>query len=143
MVREYLSITSCIQPTNCGCVPFHPTIDSKAFILSTLATPMPSHDIPREFMPSLREISLCHNESARFIRCFPSIKLTLDPLGCALCTSFWLLHPLFKLAFSSGVSPLVVCLYVSYLPSFGRFSICPIPSIRRKLGYVGLCGTSS
>ena len=47
-VWEYLSISDCIQLPDCGCSPFHPTIGSKAFILSTLDTPVPSHDITRE-----------------------------------------------------------------------------------------------
>jgi hypothetical protein len=36
-------------------VPFHPTIGSEEFTLSTLATPVPSHDITRESMPFLRD----------------------------------------------------------------------------------------
>jgi hypothetical protein len=40
--------TRCIQPTNCGCSPFHPTIGLDAFTLSTLATLVPGHDTTRE-----------------------------------------------------------------------------------------------
>jgi hypothetical protein len=46
---DHLSITGCRQPTNYGCSSFHPTIGTEAFILITLATPVPSHDITREF----------------------------------------------------------------------------------------------
>jgi hypothetical protein len=49
MAGDRLSITGCRQPTDCGCSSFHPTIESEAFILSTLAIPVPSHDITREF----------------------------------------------------------------------------------------------
>ena len=46
---DRLSITGCRQPTNYGCSSFQLTIGTEAFILSTLTTPMPSHDITREF----------------------------------------------------------------------------------------------
>jgi hypothetical protein len=57
-VRNHLSITGCRQPTDCGCSSFHPTIGSEAFNLSTLATPVPSHDITREFSQFSRVLSL-------------------------------------------------------------------------------------
>jgi hypothetical protein len=67
-----------------GVSPFHPTIGSEAFILSTLATPVPSHDITRELLQFLRKscnllpqtLSLSQS-SVRFIRCSLSIKLTI------------------------------------------------------------------
>jgi hypothetical protein len=51
-------------------------------------------------------------------------------------------HLPYELVLSSGVSSLVVCVYLSYLPSFGRFPTHHVPSVRRKLGSAGLCGTS-
>ena len=46
---DHLSMTGFRQPTDCGCSSFHPTIGTQAFIISTLATLVPSHDITREF----------------------------------------------------------------------------------------------
>jgi hypothetical protein len=51
-------------------------------------------------------------------------------------------HISFELAPSSSVSSLVVPMYVSYLPSLGRFPTYLVPSVRRKLRSAGLCGTS-
>jgi hypothetical protein len=58
---KYLSITSCNQPTECGCSPFHPTVGSYAFTLSNLATPVPSHDITRENSTNSHRSSLWYN----------------------------------------------------------------------------------
>jgi hypothetical protein len=70
---KYLSITVDHQPTDCGCSPFHPTIGSEAFILSTLATPVPSHDITRELLQFLRDsLSLCHRDSSAGLSDAPS-----------------------------------------------------------------------
>ena len=57
-VRNHLSITGFRQATNCGCSSFHPTIGLEAFNISTLATPMPSHDITRELSLFSRVLSL-------------------------------------------------------------------------------------
>jgi hypothetical protein len=81
---KYLSITVDHRPTDCGCSPFHPTIGSEAFILSTLATPVPSHDITRELLQFLRD-SFSVTASARFIRCSLSIKLTTFCSGHVFC----------------------------------------------------------
>jgi hypothetical protein len=50
------------------------------------------------------------------------------------------MHLPYDLTLSSGVSSLVVCVYVYYLLSLGRFSTYHVPSVRRKLRSVGLCG---
>jgi hypothetical protein len=97
---DRLSITGCRQPTDCGCSSFHPTIGTEAFILSTLATPMPSHDITRNSHTSRglflcfrfclgpvlcnSEVSLSVMASARFLRCSsasssrPSVRDSLE-----------------------------------------------------------------
>jgi hypothetical protein len=116
-VGNHLSITGCRQPTDCGCSSFHPTIGSEAFILSTLATPVPSHDITREFSQFSRVLSLffsfcsgpifCNSElshsvvaSTRFLRCSsasssrPSIRDSLEsfaPLPWELFHLVWCL----------------------------------------------------
>jgi hypothetical protein len=90
---KYLSITVDHRPTDCGCSPFHPTIGSEAFILSTLATPVPSHDITRELLQFLRDSlfsAIPHRlslslSSARFIRCSLSIKLVIFCSGHVFC----------------------------------------------------------
>jgi hypothetical protein len=103
---KHLSITVDHQPTDYGCSPFHPTIGSKAFILSTLATPVPSHDITREIPTNFSEdFFLCHSfcevyqmppqhqaHSLLFRSCSPlcmhsclvSLMFSAEPHACAL-----------------------------------------------------------
>ena len=52
-------------------------------------------------------------------------------------------HLPYDLVFPSSVSFLVVCVYLSYLPSFGRFPTHHVPSVRRNLESANICGTSS
>jgi hypothetical protein len=51
--------------------------------------------------------------------------------------------PLQAFLLSFLVSSLVVYVYLSSLPYFGRFPTHHVPSVRRNLGYAGLCGTLS
>jgi hypothetical protein len=150
---EYLSITVDSQPTDCGCSPFHPTIGSEAFILSTLATPMPSHDITRELLQFLRD-SFSITTSARFIKCSLNIKLMTFCSGHV----FWGFSPLFNqrnLIFSFFLAGDLMCtlpflngllllflhtLLHAFFPSPGRFWTCPVPSVRRNLGQSGPTG---
>lgn len=103
-------------------MPFLPTIGLEALILSTMATPVPSHDITRELFHLSKKPSLCHSIPVRFIRCFLNIKLVFGPFrSCSLHFLLVRASPS-ELELSSGVSPLVVffpyrpCVYI--LPSF-------------------------
>jgi hypothetical protein len=101
-------------------VPFQPTIGSEALIIRTLATLVPRHYITREFMPSLRENSLCHSDPARFIRCFPAssshlvlqVMFSALPFGC--CIPFSSLF-----SFLVSLLFLCVCMYLTFPPLEG------------------------
>jgi hypothetical protein len=165
---KYLSITVDHRPTDCGCSPFHPTIGSEAFILSTLATPVPSHDITRELLQFLRG-SFSVTASARFIRCSLSIKLVTFCSGHVFCKFSEILslvlssnqnNLIFQFFFSAGEphmlflflsaylghTPLPVCLL---LVSFVCILACLFPPqegsgpvcsfCQKKLGSVWAC----
>jgi hypothetical protein len=109
-----------------GVLPFHPTIGSEAFILSTLATPVPSHDITRELCHFLEILSLsqhpcevyqmlpqhqAHNLPLFFCisgSCtFPSVHALLSGVSPSLCRA--------SLMLSLSSMSLFPCLYFLYL----------------------------
>jgi hypothetical protein len=137
-------------------LPFHPTIGSEAFILSTLATPVPSHGITKEFMPIFND-PFSFTSSTRIITCFLSIKL-------AAFYSSLVLYILLEISlFVTALTRFIRCFLNIKLVAFGSFSTGEflafstllfilwralhahpsylVPSVKRKPGSVWVCRT--
>jgi hypothetical protein len=99
-------------------VSFHPTIGLEAFILSTLSTPMPSHDITMEFTPSLRE-TLSVIETLRGLSYASSTSSShFGSSGHVLCTPFLVHAPPFELTPSFDVSSIAISFELDPLEYF-------------------------
>jgi len=144
--RKYLSITSFIQPNDCGCFPFHPTIGSEEFVLITLATPVPSYDITRELCHFSDTFSMSQHpckiyqmlpqDQACGLPIFFCISRSHVPL-CA-CTLFWCLsfslESLMCTSFPLCLLLVWLHLYSFCMPFLGWFLTYLVPSDKRKLG---------
>ena len=149
-VGNHLSIIDWCQPNDYGCSFFHPTIGSEAFILSTLATLVPSHDITREFSQFSGVLSLFQ---LLFGSCF--LQLGAFSLDCAVDEVSQMLFGIKLAAFYSWfvgelhasplwASALVWCLlFPCVCPSYlGRFlPTYLVPSVRLKLRSASPYGT--
>jgi hypothetical protein len=130
------------------CIPFHPTIGSEEFTLSTLATPMPSHDITRESMSFLRDLlsvttslrGLSDASSTSSSRP-SSFHLHIQVARSPLCMHSYLVSLLLSVEPLVHTSSSVCLLLVSPSPVFssGRLWTCHVPSVRRKLESVWAC----
>jgi hypothetical protein len=114
-VGNRLSITSCRQPTDCGCSSFHPTIGSEAFILSTLAPPCQAMISPGSSHSS-HELCLYPNFYSGPVLC--NSKLSLSIMASArflICSSTSISRP--SIHEFTGASPLRAYALLSHVSS--------------------------